>query len=812
MTETPSAPPRDRQFVQSLERGLSVIRALSAPEPQTLSDVARATGLTRAASRRFLLTLHQLGYVDLNGTRFSLTPQVLELGYAYLSSLTLPEVAQPHLERLVEEVHESSSVSVLDGTDVVYVARVPTRRIMHVSISVGTRFPAYATSMGRVLLAGLAPARLDAVLAASDLRALTPETIHEERALRAEIDRVRKQGWAVVDQELEAGLRSVAAPIRDRDGEVVAAINVSAHASRTGLDDVRAALLPPLLATAEAGERDLSAARAVRPPAAGSRSRWPRPRPGRSSATCRGRGRSGRRQREPEPAALAHRRVDAEGAAVALDDALGDREAQAGAGLAGGGAEALEGLEEARALGRVDAGAVVDDLHAHVTLDQARPHDHARSAGRGELHRVGQQVAQRGLDVAQLGVRVDVGRHVDLHLGAVLVDRRAQLGQHADHRVGDDDRVAAHPGGLRGPRVAQQVVDEPAHALDAAGDVVQEQAAALVDRVPVALGEQAAEAGDRPQRLLEVVGRDGREALELAIGAQQPLVGVADRVLGRAPLGEVAGDLGEAQEHGGVVAYGGDDDVGPEARAVLADAPALLLVAAGGGRQAQLLGGMVAGLVLVGVEQREVPADDLVGGVALDVLGARVPAHDVAAGIQQEDRVVADAEHEPAELLELDIGGRQRAGLLAQALLGEPPVAEVADDLAEADRRPVGLADRRDDDAGPEARAVAAHAPALVLDAALAARDLQQVGRPAGGAVLVGVEHREVRADRLAGGVALQALRAQVPRGDRAAVVEQQDRVVADGLDEQGDLVRAAAVVDLGHRTAVAHPPGHRST
>jgi IclR family pca regulon transcriptional regulator len=255
------APARDRQFVQSLDRGLSVIRALSAPEPQTLSEVARATGLTRAASRRFLLTLQQLGYVHLSGTRFSLTPLVLELGYAYLSSLTLPEVAQPHLERLVEEVHESSSVSVLDGVEVVYVARVPTRRIMRVSISVGTRFPAYATSMGRVLLAGLEPNALDAVLAASTLAALTPETIHEQDALRAELDRVRAQGWALVDQELETGLRSVAAPIRNRDGIVVAAVNLSAQAARTGIDDVYAELLPPLLATAEAIERDLGVAR-----------------------------------------------------------------------------------------------------------------------------------------------------------------------------------------------------------------------------------------------------------------------------------------------------------------------------------------------------------------------------------------------------------------------------------------------------------------------------------------------------------------------------------------------------------------------
>jgi IclR family pca regulon transcriptional regulator len=263
MSDVPAAaaPPRDRQFVQSLDRGLSVIRALSAPEPQTLSDVARGTGLTRAAARRFLLTLQQLGYVQSASGRFSLTPQVLELGYAYLSSLTLPEVSQPHLERLVEAVHESSSVSVLDGDDVVYVARVPTRRIMTVAISVGTRFPAYATSMGRVLLAGLAPERLDEALGRAQLRALTPDTITAPTALRAEIDRVREQGWALVDQELEAGLRSVAAPIRDQAGQVVAAINVSAHAARTDAAELQRALLPPLRATAEAIERDLAAGR-----------------------------------------------------------------------------------------------------------------------------------------------------------------------------------------------------------------------------------------------------------------------------------------------------------------------------------------------------------------------------------------------------------------------------------------------------------------------------------------------------------------------------------------------------------------------
>ena len=252
-----AVPERDGAFVQSLERGLLVIRALSAREPQTLSDVARTIGLSRAAARRFLLTLEQLGYVRQEGGRFALTPRVLELGYAYLSSLTLPEVAQPHLERLVGEVQESSSVSVLDGDDVVYVARVSTRRIMSVTISVGTRFPAYATSMGRVLLAGLPDGEIDATLARADLRKLTARTIVSAEDLRREIERVRRQGYAIVDEELEAGLRSIAAPIHDAAGAVAAAVNLSVQASRTSVGEMKRSLLPPLRVTAAAIERDL---------------------------------------------------------------------------------------------------------------------------------------------------------------------------------------------------------------------------------------------------------------------------------------------------------------------------------------------------------------------------------------------------------------------------------------------------------------------------------------------------------------------------------------------------------------------------
>jgi IclR family pca regulon transcriptional regulator len=248
-------------FVRSLERGLAVIRALSAPEDMSLSDVARAVGLSRAAARRSLFTLEELGYVRRSGGRFALTPRVLELGYAYLSSVSLPELAQPHLERLVQELHESSSVSVLDGDDIVYVARVPTRRIMSVTISVGTRFPAYATSMGRILLASLPADDLDAALARIRPRRITPSTITTREQLASELERVRRQGWALVDQELEEGLRSIAAPIRGRSNAVVAAVNLSVHASRATVTEMQDRLLPSLLETASAIGRELRTSR-----------------------------------------------------------------------------------------------------------------------------------------------------------------------------------------------------------------------------------------------------------------------------------------------------------------------------------------------------------------------------------------------------------------------------------------------------------------------------------------------------------------------------------------------------------------------
>ncbi|WP_296395356.1 IclR family transcriptional regulator C-terminal domain-containing protein [Williamsia sp.] len=253
-----STPRASGDHVQSLARGLSVIRAFDATHPRrTLSEVATATDLTRATARRFLLTLEHLGYVAGDGSRFWLTPRVLDLGYSYLSSLSLPEVAGPHLEHLSAAVGESSSVSVLDGHDIVYVARVPVSRIMTVSITIGTRFPANATSMGRVLLAGLGADALDEQLTQRP-QALTPRTLDDPDALRAELNRVRNQGHSLVDQELEDGLRSIAAPIHDRTGTVTAAVNLSTHATRHTPEQMRRDLLPALLGAADAISTDLA--------------------------------------------------------------------------------------------------------------------------------------------------------------------------------------------------------------------------------------------------------------------------------------------------------------------------------------------------------------------------------------------------------------------------------------------------------------------------------------------------------------------------------------------------------------------------
>jgi IclR family pca regulon transcriptional regulator len=245
---TASAQPEPSgDFVQSLARGLAVIRAFDAEHPElTLSEVAARAELPRAAARRFLLTLEQLGYVRAAGRAFALTPRVLELGFSFLSGLSLPELAQPHLEKLSREIDESVSLAVRDDANVVYVARVPTRRIMSVSITIGTRFPAFVTSLGRVMLAHRPVEEQEAILRASALRPWTERTLIEIPALLSELARVGEQGWAVVDGELEEGLRSVAAPVHDRTGEVVAAVNVSMMSrsrSDQSVDDITTALL-----------------------------------------------------------------------------------------------------------------------------------------------------------------------------------------------------------------------------------------------------------------------------------------------------------------------------------------------------------------------------------------------------------------------------------------------------------------------------------------------------------------------------------------------------------------------------------------
>ncbi|HEV3289448.1 MAG TPA: IclR family transcriptional regulator C-terminal domain-containing protein [Streptosporangiaceae bacterium] len=259
---------RRTDFVQSLDRGLAVIRCFSSEHPSlTLSEVAERTGLTRAAARRFLLTLQELGYVGSSGRQFSLRPRVLALGYAYLSSFSVAQIAQPHLEDLAEELHESCSVSVLDGDDLVYVARASANRIMTIALTVGTRLPPYPTSMGRVLLAHLPEAELEAYLSRTELRKLTDRTVVDPAELRAILATVRSQGWAAVDQELEAGVRSIAVPIRDSSRKVVAAINASAHAARVPMRTLEKEFLPRLLDSARQIDSELatrlSSARAV---------------------------------------------------------------------------------------------------------------------------------------------------------------------------------------------------------------------------------------------------------------------------------------------------------------------------------------------------------------------------------------------------------------------------------------------------------------------------------------------------------------------------------------------------------------------
>ena len=234
-------------FVQSFARGLAVIRSFSADAPtQTLSEVAVRTGMTRAGARRILLTLQALAYVEQRDKRFSLTPKILDLGFAYLSSLPLWHLAEPTMSRIVGDVKESCSIAVLDGAEIVYVMRVPTRKIMSINLGIGSRLPAYCTSMGRVLLAGLSDAQLKPRLADAAPQKLTRRTETRASALHKLVAAAREQQWCLVCEELEEGLVSLAVPIVDRNGRTIAAMNVSSQLNRTPPEHMIERFLPKL--------------------------------------------------------------------------------------------------------------------------------------------------------------------------------------------------------------------------------------------------------------------------------------------------------------------------------------------------------------------------------------------------------------------------------------------------------------------------------------------------------------------------------------------------------------------------------------
>jgi IclR family transcriptional regulator, pca regulon regulatory protein len=238
-------------FVEALARGLDVLTCFDAGKPAlTLAEVATRAQLARPTARRLLLTLQELGYVRGVDGAFALTPQVLRLGIAYASSLGLWDIARPHLADLVARTGESSSMTQLDGSDIVYVARVAVPKIIALRVDIGTRFPAVPTSQGKVLLAALSPDELDAVLAQPSRAGLPPFLPRDRAALDAELRTVRARGWALADEELAPGIRSVAVPVRDGAGTVRAAMNVTVHAAETSVDTLVEEHLPQLLRTA----------------------------------------------------------------------------------------------------------------------------------------------------------------------------------------------------------------------------------------------------------------------------------------------------------------------------------------------------------------------------------------------------------------------------------------------------------------------------------------------------------------------------------------------------------------------------------
>ena len=240
----------DPNFMSSLARGLAVINAFQERKRHlTIAQISHRTGIPRAAVQRCLYTLMKLGYATTDGRTYALLPKVLTLGHAYLSSTPLAVSAQPFLDRTSEQLHEACNLATLEGDEVLYIARsaIP-QRLISVDLSVGSRLPAYCTSMGRILLAALDDASLSDYLARADLKPRTSRTLHTREALWECLMQVREQGWCIVDQELEQSLRSVAVPVRDAAGRVLAAMNVSTHAGRISRQELETRFLPALLA------------------------------------------------------------------------------------------------------------------------------------------------------------------------------------------------------------------------------------------------------------------------------------------------------------------------------------------------------------------------------------------------------------------------------------------------------------------------------------------------------------------------------------------------------------------------------------
>jgi IclR family transcriptional regulator, pca regulon regulatory protein len=251
MAETSRRRSSTPDFVEALARGLDVLCCFGPDRRDlTLAEVALAAGLARPTARRLLLTLQELGYVRSDRGLFTLTPKVLRLGIAYASSLGLWDIARPHLTELVQHTGESSSMAQLDGSDIVYVARVAVPKIITLRVDIGTRFPALQCSQGKVLLAALGPAELDVALAEPSRSGLPPFLPRPRAQIDAELMTVRARGWALADEELAPGVRSVAVPVRDGTGAVRAAMNVTVHAAETSVDTLLGEHLPPLLRTA----------------------------------------------------------------------------------------------------------------------------------------------------------------------------------------------------------------------------------------------------------------------------------------------------------------------------------------------------------------------------------------------------------------------------------------------------------------------------------------------------------------------------------------------------------------------------------